>query len=160
MISGSLSFQDLLKLILEKAQKIKVYHQMAWHAEDNSWHRWSNHLIKIIHEGTSSEQPPVMEHDIEELADSDGDSESESNMTTGALHENHNGLHWLDGPPQNLVNVEQHAFTIEDTMNINLSYLLDLLNSTSATAWGQPIHWAPVPPSICAAPKEMDWNIW
>jgi hypothetical protein len=52
------------------------------------------------------ERPPVMEHDIEELADSDGDSKSESNMTTGALHKNHDGLHWLDGPPQNLVNVE------------------------------------------------------
>jgi hypothetical protein len=105
-----------------------------------------------------------MEHDIEVLADSDGDSESESNMTTGALHENYNGLHWLDSPPQNLVNVEQCAFTIKDTMNINLSYLLDLLDSSSAmtaTAQGQPIHQASVlPPSIHAAPKEMDWSIW
>lgn len=110
------------------------------------------------------ERPPVMEHDIEALADSDGDSESESNMTTGALHENHDGLHWLDGPPQNLVNVERCAFTIEDTVNINSSYLLDLLDSTSATAataQGQPIHRAPVlPPSIRAAPKETDWSIW
>jgi hypothetical protein len=45
-------------------------------------------------ESSMKEQPPVLEHDIgEALADSDGDSESESNMTTGALHKSHDGLY-------------------------------------------------------------------
>jgi hypothetical protein len=103
------------------------------------------------------------------LADSDGDSESESNlnMTTRSPHKNHDGLHWLDGPPPNLVDMERHVFTIEDTVNINSSYLLDLLNSastTTATTQGQLLHRAPVlPPSVPAAPmppKVMDWSIW
>jgi hypothetical protein len=38
------------------------------------------------------ERPPVMEHDISEvLADSDGDSESESNMTTMLISSNIRG---------------------------------------------------------------------
>jgi hypothetical protein len=60
----------------------------------------------ISSKSSLKERPPVMEHDIEALADSAGDSESESNMTTRSPHENHDGLHWLDGPPPNLVDVE------------------------------------------------------
>ena len=75
------------------------------------------------------ERPPVLEED-EDLLDVDADSESESEVTGAGSKESDDGLSWLDGSPPKLGNVERRIFSIEDTVDLGSSYLLDLLDST------------------------------
>ena len=77
------------------------------------------------------ERPPVLgEDEDEDLLDVDADSESESEVTGAGSKESGDGLSWLDGPPPKLGDVERHVFSIEDTVDLGSSYLLDLLDST------------------------------
>jgi hypothetical protein len=70
----------------------------------------------------SKAQPPILEQDKAPF-DEDEDTEPRLNtMATGASKENHDGLYSLDGPSPNLDNVEQHIFTIEDTIDVGSSY--------------------------------------
>jgi hypothetical protein len=118
----------------------------------------------ISSKSDSKERPPILEQE-EAPSDEDEDTEPRLNtMATGASKENHDGLHWLDGPSPTLDNVERRVFTIEDTIDVGSSYLFDLLDTTSPTAAmirGQHMHRAQVqPPPICTTPKEVDWSIW
>jgi len=43
-----------LTLIIERAQETKADHQMAWHANNNPWCRWSSYLIKVRFKGMTT----------------------------------------------------------------------------------------------------------
>jgi hypothetical protein len=100
----------------------------------------------------------------EDLSDADGDSESESEEVGVGSKESDDGLSWLDGPPPKLDNAERCIFSIEDTVDLGSTYLLDLLDPTPTIplrshSTSRPKAQAPPPPEQLA-PRDEDWGSW
>ena len=150
----------VLNSFSEKNKKEKPI--VKWWDMQKTIHGTDSIVMSKSSKSSPKEKPPVLECSDENQPELGQESKPDSEA---ALNQSTDGLTWLDGLPPNLDGMEQEVFTIEDTVDVNAPYLLDLLNSAPTTTHSsEPGHSNPSCPKallpVLTAPKDMDWSIW